>query len=203
MQELSVAPNLEARPVSDTETTDGLWAGIFARFEASLDGVGKALRRRNRLDALALPVWHSLGSVSVLANAPVIVNLGTPPPGYYWRVRALQVTTPPSPSTGVMTAVASVVADIYASSVIAPPPGYSSTSAAIVPPGADWYTSNSLSSSPGSVPFEMVFGSDELTLNSGDNLIVVLTGAGVTNATQLIVGGYVHQYQGFDSLRDN
>jgi len=191
--------------MSDTETDKGLglWAGIFARFETTLDGVGKALRRRNRLDAWAQPVWRSLGSVSAIANAPIIFNLGTPSPGYYWRVRTVQVTTPPSSTTGAMTAVASVVADVYVASVVSPPPGFSSTQVAQVPPGADWYVSSSVSSAPGSSPVEIAFGSDELTLNSGDCLIIVLTGAGVTSATQFIVGGYVHQYQGFEGLREN
>lgn len=188
-----MAPDVES-PVSDTETS--LWAGIFVRFEASLNGLSRHLRRRNQLDTWATPIWHSLGSVTAPGAAgPITFNLGSPPPGYYWKVRTIQVTGPSA------TAVASVVADVYVCSIALPPAGQSVAGNASVPSIGDWYTSSSLSSSPGSLPVEITFGSDEMTLSSGDNLIVVLSGAGVTSATgQFILGGFVHQYQGLSEM---
>jgi hypothetical protein len=180
--------------MSDLETDDGtgLWAKVFGELKLSLDGLGKSLRRRNQLDSWAQPVWRSLGSVSGVGatGSPLVFNLGAPPPGYYWKVRAIQMTGP------TVTAIAAVVADVYISAVSIPPQGQTGTAASLVPPVADWYTSSSTSASPGSLPVEIAPAEDEMTVNSGDNLIVVLSGTGVTTGIAYIVGAFATQHQG-------
>jgi hypothetical protein len=194
VRELALAPDLAEPAVSDVETEDGtgLWAGIFARFEASLNGLSKTLRRRNQLDSWAQPVWRSLGSVSGVGatGSSLVFNLGAPSPGYYWKVRAIQATGP------TITAIAAVVVDVYVSGVSIPPQGQTGTLANLVPPVADWYTSSSTTAAPGSLPVEIAPAEDEMTVNSGDNLIVVLSGAGVTTGTAYIVGAFATQHQG-------
>lgn len=153
---------------------------------------------RRKIDQWAEPIWHSLGSISGIAAAnggPLIFNLGGPPPGYHWRVRAIQATGPN------VTAIASVNVDVYVASQGNPGPGQAGTLASLVPSVADWYTSSSSSAAPGSLPVEIAPGSKGMSINSGDSLIVVLTGAGVTTAVDhFVVGGFVHQYQGFDRI---
>lgn len=154
---------------------------------------------RRKLDQWAAPLWRSLGSISGIAAAnggPIVFNLGSPPAGYYWKVRAIQATGP------TVTAIASVNVDVYVASQGNPGPGSYGTLAGLVPSVADWYTSSSTSAAPGSLPVEIAPSGDEMSINSGDSLIVVLTGAGVTTAVDhFTVGGFVHQYQGFDGLR--
>jgi hypothetical protein len=192
--------------VSDLETDqgNGLWVSLFGKLSTSLDGLSTHLRRRNRLDQWATPVWRSLGSVSGAAAAgtgPLILNLGTPPVGYYWKVRSIQVVGLAA-ANGNPTYTASVVCDVYITSQ-SPAPLGSSTQAGLIPPLGDWYLSNlTTSSNPTSavVPWERNLGSDEMSVQSGDNLMIVLTGAGVVTTTTFIAGAFVHQYQGLSEM---
>jgi hypothetical protein len=183
-----------------------VWVNLFGKLSASLDGLSSHLRRRNRLDQWAAPVWRSLGSVQGFAAAstgPIVFNLGGPPSGYYWKIRSIQVVGLAA-AGGNPQYTASVVCDVYVTSQNFPPPGNPpGTLAALIPPLADWYLSNlTTSTNPTAaiVPWERNLGSDELSIQAGDSLIIVLTGAGVVTTTPFIVGAFAHQYQGLSEM---
>lgn len=179
--------------MSDTQTDTGLWAGIFARLNTSLDGVGKALRRRNTLDLfqreIPLRIPASIPAVTGTVNV-YTPSIWTPPEGYWWRVRAMRVLGPKA-ANGTELAITGVNVDMYVTGPGAP--------GNVVPPSGDWVGSSGTSSAPGAIPVTFAPSAKETLLQVGDQLVIVMSGANVAN-TAFVASLQVTQYQGLSSF---
>ena len=154
-----------------------------------------------RLARWAVPVWRKLATITPqvgAAGGPVICNLGTPPQGYYWRLASVRAVGPS------VIAVANINVDVYVAGQANPSPGSSSQLASTVPSVADWCFSSSTTTgagaSSGSLPVELAPGENEVQVNAGESVIVVLSGSGLTAGMALVVTGFALQYEGFDAL---
>lgn len=173
----------------DDETTVGIRAEI-SLLHSSIKTTNK------KLDRFLRELRRDLGPVGGIAvtGTPLVFNLGTPPPGFRWRVRAIQVTGPS------ITAIANVNTDVYVGGSNAPSPGFSQAAATAVPSIGNWWASSGNSATPGSVPFALFPSTRELEVT--DPVFVVLSGTGVTNGVIFYVSMTVDQLQGFSGLDD-
>lgn len=171
----------------DDETTVGIRAEI-SLLHSSIKTTNK------KLDRFLRELRRDLGPVSGIGvtGSSLVFNLGTPPPGFRWRVRAIQVTGPS------ITAIANVNTDIYVGGANAPSPGFAG--AANPPSIGNWWASSGNSATPGSVPFALFPSTYELEVT--DPVFVVLSGTGVTNGVIFYVSMTVDQLQGFSGLDD-
>jgi hypothetical protein len=177
--------------MTEGDNGQGLWAGIFARLEASIGGLDSSLRRRNTLDAFAREINLRLPvSPPAVAGTISVVNLGSPPEGYWWQVRAVRALGPKA-AAGTELVISNVNLDLYVTSLAL---------VGIVPPSGDWQGSSGSSAVPGGVPTTLAPSYKETVVSNGDYVVAVLSGAGVAG-TQFVLTLAVTQFQGFTDMK--
>lgn len=172
----------------DDEVGIKLEAGL-SLVHSRLDQVDRRLRQWAAVLRRDLPAVAGVG----VTGQPLIFDLGSPPSGYRWRVRAIQATGPS------VTAVASVNMDIYVGGANNPAPGFAaSPPVAQVPGVGNWWASSGTSATPGALPVAYFPSSREL--ETTDPVFVVLSGAGVVTGTLYYVSMTVDQFEGLSGL---
>jgi hypothetical protein len=170
------------------------WFSIFAKLHATLGGLKESVDRANShaLRQFQREIIFKIQTVSQALASPSVFASGlwTPPEGYWWDLHQVAVSGPVA-ANGTMLALAGVNVDLYVTG------GFST---GMVPSVGDWRGSSGTSATNPGVPTLLAFSAKECTIQNGESVAVVCSGAGVTTSSMIYVTLFVSQFAGFANL---
>lgn len=143
---------------------------VDADLKLTLGSIEEHLADARKKQVFAYSSFRTIAAPTFTATgSPAVIYVGSPRPGLWWLVRQVRVTGP------TIAEIAAVNVDFY---VTGQPPSLS------VPSVTDWRSSPGTSATPSGVPQTYSPGTREIPVQSGEFVVVVLSGTGVTNGTQ-------------------